>query len=47
MNAILTLGGEAYCGAGDDGKENGQGGVLKDDRRECQGGDVGGHIGGW
>jgi hypothetical protein len=41
----LTLGGEAYCGAGGDGQEDGQGGVFEDDRRQRQGGDVGGHAG--
>lgn len=46
MYVILTLSGEAYGGAGDDGKEDGQGSVLEDDRGQCQGGDVGGHIGG-
>lgn len=46
MSFFLTLGREAYCGAGSDWQENGQGGVLKDYRGQCQGGNVGGHIGG-
>jgi hypothetical protein len=46
VNDGLTLSGKADCGAGGDGQENRQGGVLEDDRRQCQGGDVGGHIGG-